>query len=144
MQAARPNSFAPITCAEEDDHAPLITDDRGPLPAFDQLANGQTTGAYRANRVPRLPAARVGMCRRLHNRVKAHYLAWQLRSMRARMDRLQARMHEATEIAIGLALLHRHSPALQVQRRAWRFEHDTVFEEWKRVRAELDALESTL
>jgi hypothetical protein len=143
MQAARSNPFAPVTWADED-HDPLTTDARGALPAFDQLANGQTISVRRANRVPRLPEPRVGLCRRLHNRVMARYLAWQLRSMRARMDRLQAQMHEATETAIGLALLHRHSPTLQQQRRAWRFEHDTVFEEWKLVRAELDALEVTL
>jgi hypothetical protein len=62
--------------------------------------------------------------------------------MRGRMDRLQAAMHEATETAIGLALMHRHSPALQAHRRALRLEHEALFSEWKRVRAELDVLDA--
>lgn len=120
-----------------DDHAPLISDDRGQLPAFDQLANGQTV---RANRTPRGP----GLCRRLYRRTKARYLAWQLKSMRARMDVLEADMGEALQRAIDMAKRHQHSPCLQERRRAMRREHQALAQEWLAVRREIDNLQAAL
>lgn len=118
-----------------DDHDPLCTASNGPLPAFDQPAG-------RANRIPRIAPPRRGLFRRLHNRLKARYLGWQLRSMRTQMDRLEARLNEAADTAIGMALMHMHSRRLQAHRCAMRQEHLALFREWQTVQAELDALEA--
>ncbi|QOR55215.1 MAG: hypothetical protein SHS37scaffold296_32 [Burkholderiales phage 68_11] len=127
-----------------EDHDALTTPARGALPAFDQfdeLANGQTV---RANRVPRVPAPQVSLFRRLYSRTKARYLNWQLRSMRARLDVLEADMDEALQLAIDQARRHLHSPGLQARRRTLRDEHQALATEWLRVRAEIDNLERVL
>lgn len=124
-----------------DEHDPLTTEARGPLPAFAELANGQVTQVRRPNRIPRVAAPRQGVCRRLYCRAKVGYLTWQLNSMRARMDQLEAAMNEATQLAISMSKRHQHSPALQARRRVMRADHTALAQEWLRVRQELDNLQ---
>lgn len=147
MRLIPPNAIE-LTPWADDEHAPLTTTARGPLPAFEQLANGQTVPAARANRRPASAAPRelmvVGLCRRLYRRTKARYLAWQLQHMRAELDALEADMAEALQLAVDMARRHQHSPALQQRRRLLRKDHTAMAAEWLRVRRELDALELPL
>lgn len=125
-------------------HDPLTTDARGAVPAFDQLANGQNISGRRANRIPRVPMARPGLCRRLHSRIKAALLKRGLRGMRARLDVLEAEMADCTEQAIGNARRHQFSPELQTHRLALRLEHKELATKWLAAVAELDLLQASL
>jgi hypothetical protein len=140
-----------LTPWADDEHAPLTTTAHGPLPAFEQLANGQTIPTARANRIPRRPAAAapselmvVGLCRRLYRRTRVRYLAWQLKSMRTQLDQLEAELAEALDLAVAMARRHQHSPSLQERRRLLRSDHTALAAEWLRVRQELDNLQVLL
>ncbi|RZJ01392.1 MAG: hypothetical protein EOP39_23605 [Rubrivivax sp.] len=69
---------------------------------------------------------------------------WLLKTLRDRMDRLELKINEATELVIVMARASRHSPWLQGHRRAMRDEHGLLFTRWATVRKELDALEKSL
>ncbi len=127
---------APGDITDWDDHAPLLSTPRGALPAFSQHP------PMRANRIPRIAAPRTSWCRRLYCALKARYLRLQLRHMRARLDQLEADMHDAACQAEALARYHRHSAKLEGQRVLLRLEHRTVAAEWLRVTREVDELEA--
>lgn len=86
----------------------------------------------------------VRLCRRLHSRIRAWYLAWLLADIRKQLDRLEAAMAEATNQVVDLARLHRHSPAMQGHRQAMRAKHETLAKRWLVVRRDLDTLEGQL
>lgn len=127
---------APSDTTAWDDHAPLLSTPRGPLPAFSQHP------PTRANRIPRIAPPQPSWCRRLYCTLKARYLRQQLRHMRARLDRLEVDMAEAMELAGTMARAHRHSAKLTQHRHLLRLEHQAVANEWLLVTQELDALEA--
>lgn len=113
---------------------------------IDELANGQTIqAAPRANRVPRIPAPRPSLYRRLLTAIKRLWLEWLLYDLGNQLDEVEATLAELGAEAQAAANRFRRTPALHsARRRDARRLHASIATRMLAVRRELDNLQGAL
>lgn len=103
-----------------------------------------STPVPRPNRIPRLPAPRPGLFRRLHAALLRPYLRWLLRDLTRQAEQVEQQLMRDAEEAHELSRRMLYSRALAHRRRGGRAHLAELRVRIRTVQQELDALECVL